>query len=476
MDLRDGAVLAAASAPRFDPNVFLSGDDAARQTLLHRPDSPLLDRVVQMALPPGSVFKTLTAVALLESATVDPQQVFTCRGYLHDPGQMRCEIYIRQGIGHGPVTLADALARSCNVYFFHYAGRMGPAPLEDWARRLGFGQPTGVDLPGEAAGTLPTPQSIRRLEGHGWRTADTQRMAVGQGSLTATPLQVLRLMAAVATGKLLTPHVASLAAERADSAPSEPGGLSPRIPGTTGDCPNFRWAKTGLSPLAESQSKVCTPPRWPRCARVFSAWSPIPRGRPTARCGWIRWRSRARRARPRPARAAAITPGSPAMCPPMRRSWPSSLSWSTPATCRGRRPGGQAAGAPHERVGDVLRVLGGGDSARYNGRMTTTSERKAFLRRVQTALQGVFGDRLRGVVLYGSEARGTARPDSDIDSLVLLAGPVDLATDLVAVHEVLYPIALELGRRISAKPVDAEQYESIECPLYNAVHREGLPA
>ncbi|MGO8687994.1 MAG: peptidoglycan D,D-transpeptidase FtsI family protein [Thermoguttaceae bacterium] len=209
MDLRDGAVLAAASAPGFDPGVFLSGDDAARQALLHRPDSPLLDRVVQMALPPGSVFKTLTAVALLESATVDPQQVFTCRGYLHDPGQMRCEIYIRQGIGHGPVTLADALARSCNVYFFHYAGRMGPAPLEDWARRLGFGRPTGVDLPGEAAGTLPTPQTIRRLEGHGWRTADTQRMAVGQGSLTATPLQVLRLMAAVATGKLLTPHVAS---------------------------------------------------------------------------------------------------------------------------------------------------------------------------------------------------------------------------------------------------------------------------
>ena len=291
MDLRDGAVLAAASAPGFDPGVFLSGDDAARQALLHRPDSPLLDRVVQMALPPGSVFKTLTAVALLESATVDPQQVFTCRGYLHDPGQMRCEIYIRQGIGHGPVTLADALARSCNVYFFHYAGRMGPAPLVDWARRLGFGRPTGVDLPGEAAGTLPTPQSIRRLEGHGWRTADTQRMAVGQGSLTATPLQVLRLMAAVATGKLLTPHVAF------------------------GDCPNFRPTKMGR-PLGESQSPVCTPPRSPRCARVFSVWSPIPRERPTARCGWMRWRSRARRARRPRARAAAITPGSPAMCPP----------------------------------------------------------------------------------------------------------------------------------------------------------------
>ncbi len=208
MDLRQGALLAVASAPRFDPGLFLSGDSAARQAVLSRADSPLFDRAVQMALPPGSVFKTLTAIALLESGSVDPQEPFNCQGYLHDPGRMRCEIFVRQGIGHGPVTLADALAQSCNVYFFHHAGNMGPSALDDWALRLGFGRPTGVDLPGEAAGIVPTPRSIGRLEGHGWRTADTQMMAVGQGSLTATPLQVLRLMAAVATGRLLTPHVA----------------------------------------------------------------------------------------------------------------------------------------------------------------------------------------------------------------------------------------------------------------------------
>jgi penicillin-binding protein 2 len=245
MDLRDGALLAAASAPQFDPNVFLAGDDAARQALLKRPDSPLLNRVIQMALPPGSVFKTLTAVALLESAAVDPRQPFTCQGYLHDPSQMRCEIYIRHGIGHGPVTLADALAVSCNVYFFHYAGRMGPAPLEDWARRLGFGRPTGVDLPGEAAGIVPTPQSIRRLEGHAWRTADTQRLAVGQGSLTATPLQVLRLMAAVATGKLLAPHIGAR-----DQGPGTGGarGLSRFSSDENGTVPLGGSAIAGLHP------------------------------------------------------------------------------------------------------------------------------------------------------------------------------------------------------------------------------------
>ena len=86
----------------------------------------------------------------------------------------------------------------------------------------------------------------------------------------------------------------------------------------------------------------------------------------------------------------------------------------------------------------------------------------------------MYGGRLRGVVLYGSEALGTAGPESDIDLLVLLDGPVDLASDLVMSHKVLYPIALELGRRISAKPVEADEYENVECPLYNAVHREGI--
>ena len=96
---------------------------------------------------------------------------------------------------------------------------MGPRPLVDWAERFGFGRPTGVDLPGEAAGTLPSPENIRQLEGHAWRTADTQSMAIGQGSLTATPLQVLRMMAAVANGgRLVTPHVVEQGAGVRDQA------------------------------------------------------------------------------------------------------------------------------------------------------------------------------------------------------------------------------------------------------------------
>jgi penicillin-binding protein 2 len=208
MDVHDGAIRAAASTPTFDPNLFVGGESEELAVLLADKTYPLIDRVSRMAIPPGSTFKVLTAAALLQSAVVGPQESFLCRGYLHRPDQQRCEIYVRQGVGHGEVALADALAVSCNVYFFHFAGQMGPRPLVQWADRFGFGRLTGVDLPGEAAGTLPSPENIRQLEGHAWRTVDTQSMAIGQGSLQATPLQVLRMIAAVATGgHLLTPRV-----------------------------------------------------------------------------------------------------------------------------------------------------------------------------------------------------------------------------------------------------------------------------
>ncbi len=152
MDVRSGAILAAASAPAFDPNLFARGSSEQLAALLSDRSTPLFDRVSHMAIPPGSTFKTLTAVALVESGTISPRTSFLCQGYLHQPDRQRCEIYVRQGVGHGEVTLTDALAESCNVYFFHFAGRMGPRPLVDWADRFGFGRPTGVDLPGEAAG------------------------------------------------------------------------------------------------------------------------------------------------------------------------------------------------------------------------------------------------------------------------------------------------------------------------------------
>ncbi len=205
MDVHSGELLAAASAPRFDPQWFAGGEGKSLARLFVSPRHPLVDRAAQMAIPPGSVFKTLTAIALVESSVCDPDDEFDCQGYLHDPDRQRCLIFRQQGIGHGPLTLADALAQSCNVYFFHHAGELGPEPLIFWARRFGFGRPTGVELPDEAAGNLPrsSPDDARTR-----RLGIAQSLAIGQGTLTATPLQVVRLMAAVANGgRLLEPRI-----------------------------------------------------------------------------------------------------------------------------------------------------------------------------------------------------------------------------------------------------------------------------
>jgi penicillin-binding protein 2 len=208
MDIHAGTMLAAASSPRFNPNSF-SGDDSAEiNTLLSDPGNPLFDRVGRMAIPPGSVFKTLTAVALLQDGKLDPDESFHCQGYLKTPDQLRCEIFAQRGVGHGDVTLTAAIAQSCNVYFFHHATALGAAPLTDWACRFGFGGTTGIDLPGEAAGNVPRPDASDAAGDHRWRTVDTQMLAIGQGELTATPLQIARMMAAVANGgKLVTPRV-----------------------------------------------------------------------------------------------------------------------------------------------------------------------------------------------------------------------------------------------------------------------------
>ena len=201
LDVHTGEILAAASAPRYDPNGFTSGDRDSVDRWLSDPAGPLLDRTIQMALPPGSVFKIVSAAALL-AAGVDPRAAVDCRGYLHQPDSLRCAVFRHYGIGHGAVTLADALARSCNVYFFHHAEQLGAAPLVDWARRFELGRPAGVDLPSEALGTIPTGDTSKM---------DGCLLAIGQGPLTTTPLQIVRLMAAIANGgNLVTPHVARL--------------------------------------------------------------------------------------------------------------------------------------------------------------------------------------------------------------------------------------------------------------------------
>ncbi|MEX0704843.1 MAG: penicillin-binding transpeptidase domain-containing protein [Planctomycetales bacterium] len=212
IDVHTGAVLAAVSAPGFDLADALDPDPDVQRRLNGDPRRPFFPRMTRMTLPPGSVFKTLTAVALLEDGRIDPEARHDCAGYLDRPDRNRCYIFTHYGVGHGPTDLSDALCRSCNVYFYDAARRMGPEPIFQWARELGFGQPTGIDLPGERGGSLPVPPALRarfpEADASPWYPGDTLGLAIGQSRLTATPLQIARLMAAVANGgHLVTPHV-----------------------------------------------------------------------------------------------------------------------------------------------------------------------------------------------------------------------------------------------------------------------------
>ncbi|MCA9053428.1 MAG: hypothetical protein KDA75_06305, partial [Planctomycetaceae bacterium] len=212
--------LAAASAPRYDAGLLVSASQEEWNAIAADPRRPFFPRVTQGTLPPGSVFKLLTAVAGLEAGVIDPDEPFDCQGYLQQPDRDRCAIFRHFGVGHGRVTLDRALAESCNVYFYQVAQQLGPDPLVTWGQRFGFGLPSGCDLPGERGGNLPSPRE-RQPAGDRWYPGTTRQLAIGQASLTVTPLQVARMVAAIANdGWLVPPHFVRRVQELSEEATS----------------------------------------------------------------------------------------------------------------------------------------------------------------------------------------------------------------------------------------------------------------
>lgn len=256
LDVRTGAILAAASGPRFDPAVLVNHDDAGWKAILADDRRPLFHRAAEMALPPGSVFKIVSAVGFLESGLWDPEEPLTCLGYLDSPERYRCYTFKHHGVGHGDVTLVSAMARSCNVYFFSAARQIGAGPLVDWANRFGLGQHTGVDLPAEQAGSLPREAARSGNRSRPRSSGEALQLAIGQGRLTATPLQIARLLAAISNGgRLVTPHLAvsspALADEDHFARPnSPPGGMvAERIPGLSPR--TLDYVRRGLEAVVE---------------------------------------------------------------------------------------------------------------------------------------------------------------------------------------------------------------------------------
>jgi penicillin-binding protein 2 len=225
LDARTGEVLAMASNPGFDVNLLKPPISAATWAALRDdPAKPLLNRCIAGAYPLGSIFKVVTGAAALEAGKVGVADLLPCHG-LYDagrwPNKFACWIHHKGG-HHGDVDLREAMARSCNCFFFACGERVGIDGVAAMAHRFGIGDRSGIELPGESAGLMPTP-AWRRAEGRGrWGTMNTLNISIGQGEILVSPVQAARLMAAVATGKL--PRVRVLRATPADS---EETGLSP---------------------------------------------------------------------------------------------------------------------------------------------------------------------------------------------------------------------------------------------------------
>ena len=198
MDVQTGDVLAMASHPTYDPNVFVPSIDADMWNALNNGQyNPLLDRTLHAQYPPGSQFKTVTSIAAMRAGVFDPNWVVHCTGSF-DLGSMHMDLKNE----HGDITYLDALTHSYNTYFATLGLKVGRDVLIDTARSLNFGSPTGIDLPGELPGFIPDEESVKRMHQRDFSVAggDTALTAIGQGDVLVTPLQMADFMAALGNG------------------------------------------------------------------------------------------------------------------------------------------------------------------------------------------------------------------------------------------------------------------------------------
>ena len=198
LDPGNGDVLAMASSPGYDLNLFCSGISVASlQTLVANEHKPFFNRAVSGLYPPGSTFKPLVAIAALAQGKAAADAPFVCNGSFELGGQV---FSCHMGDAHGKVDLVRALEISCNVYFCSLGLQCGYDALYHMALAAGFGEKTGLDLDGESAGLLPSKAWKRQARGESWRDGDTCNVSIGQGALLVTPLQMAVFTAAIANG------------------------------------------------------------------------------------------------------------------------------------------------------------------------------------------------------------------------------------------------------------------------------------
>jgi penicillin-binding protein 2 len=198
MDPRTGEVLAFTSRPGYDPNDFAAGIDRATWAGLNsNPLKPLQNRAIQGLYSPGSTFKIVVAVAALEEGVIGPDFRVSCRGSAVFYGRpFQCW---KRG-GHGSVDLRHAMEQSCNVYYYTVGNMLGVDKIHKWATLLGLGEKTGIDLPNEIEGLVPSTEWKRRRYNEKWYAGETISVSIGQGQVSITPVSLAVMMSTVANG------------------------------------------------------------------------------------------------------------------------------------------------------------------------------------------------------------------------------------------------------------------------------------
>jgi penicillin-binding protein 2 len=205
MDPRTGEILAMVSGPTFDPNAFavhVSRDEWSK--LVNDPDKPLLNKAIQAQLAPGSTFKIIMSVAGWQEGVAQDLHV-NCSGSAEFYGR-RFGCWVKGG--HGPVTLEKAIYQSCDVFFYTLANKLGIDRIAKYATVLGLGQKTGIDLPNEVSGVMPSEEWKIRNFKQKWFAGETISVGIGQGAVAITPVQLLRAVSAISMdGHMVVPHV-----------------------------------------------------------------------------------------------------------------------------------------------------------------------------------------------------------------------------------------------------------------------------
>lgn len=261
MDIHTGDILAMVSVPSFDPNAFAGGISSAEwKELIENPMRPLGNKAISGQYPPGSTFKMVVALAALEEGVTTPGQRVFCSGHT-ELGKHRFHCW-RRG-GHGWMDMEEAIAQSCDVYFYEIARKVGVDKIAEMAQRFGLGEMLDIDILGERKGLVPTRAWKQAVQGTSWQVGETYNTGIGQGYVLSTPLQLAVMTARLANGgKKVKPRlVRSVAGEGADGATKPPENPT--------EMPDLGVSPRSLRVVLEGMNKVMNGPRGTaRAARI----------------------------------------------------------------------------------------------------------------------------------------------------------------------------------------------------------------